>query len=596
MTHCLRSLAPASGSRTRHFLARLTLAAAVFALPATGFSQQISGIRVEPESAQAGEPVKITVDFDVEGAINCGVNVLYGDGGLDHYRIASRKQVPLVITRTYSTPGRKVVKVEPKSHGLIGRCGGKSMTAPLMVAAPAETTVAAALPRQESVAAARAEGPGAAPAQGGQAAAASAAANEQRAAAAKPAPAVDGDFVDNKRTGRGSKLWPNGNLYEGDWVNGERHGKGAIVYANGARYDGEWANDTRHGKGVMQYADGGRYEGEWQHNTRTGAGSFVFSNGARYEGDWVSDRRTGKGTYTWPSGDRYQGDFVEGKTQGKGTFTWANGQQYYGDWYDGKRTSGTYTWPNGDRYTGDFVEGKLNTGTMTRANGARQQYVNGTVAQQYAPPAASAAAPAASSPPPRDSREERDSNTNDSTIAILSGLLGAVGSSRQPAARPNAPARPNNPAPAAAIAQAASPSYYQQPQRYSGPGDTRAEVRAASPPSSASSTRNQEKPRQTPELANQCLQPDYDGNAFLNKCGFPVNYQWCRFRPREGNFMGDMFNCAKEDFMGWQTVNHRDSQWVRGAQSILWFACKDPAIPKQVRFDGSKLHGTCLID
>src|SRR6185295_1607814 len=119
MTLCLRSLAPASGSRTRHVLARLTLAAAVFAIPAMGYSQQIAGIKVEPETAQAGEPVKITVTFDVAGTINCGIAVLYSDGVVQDYRITNQTQVPLVITRTFTAPGRTVATVEPKNQGLL---------------------------------------------------------------------------------------------------------------------------------------------------------------------------------------------------------------------------------------------------------------------------------------------------------------------------------------------------------------------------------------------------------------------------------------------------------------------------------------------
>src|SRR5258705_353470 len=106
MTHCLRSLA-------RHVLARVALAAIVVAIPATGFSQQISGIKVEPASAQAGEPLRITVDFNVDGAINCGVSVLYSDGKAEDYKINNRAQVPLVITRAFTTPGKTVVTVEP---------------------------------------------------------------------------------------------------------------------------------------------------------------------------------------------------------------------------------------------------------------------------------------------------------------------------------------------------------------------------------------------------------------------------------------------------------------------------------------------------
>jgi len=39
----------------------------------------------------------------------------------------------------------------------------------------------------------------------------------------------EGDFVDGKRTGKGTFTWANGNKYEGDFVDGKFHGKGTLV-------------------------------------------------------------------------------------------------------------------------------------------------------------------------------------------------------------------------------------------------------------------------------------------------------------------------------------------------------------------------------
>ena len=558
MTARLRWLASASSSRTRNFpqwitLAGLALAAGACAIPATGFSQQISGIKVEPESALAGEPVKITVTFDGDGAVNCGIAVLYSDGVMQDYKITSRAQVPLVITRTFSTPGRTVATVEPKNQGLLARCGGRSKTTAFMVAAPVTATVAAAPPRQESVAAA------AAPAQSGQ-------------ASAVPA-AAEGDFVDNQRTGRGVKVWPNGNRYEGDWVNGEPNGNGTMVYASGQRYDGDWAYGSRTGKGVYTWPDGTRYEGDFSSNQRTGRGTSAFATGHRYEGDFINGRLTGKGTYIFPGGNRYQGDFVEGKSQGKGTFTWADGQQFDGDWHDGARTSGTYTWPNGDRYTGDFNEGKLNTGTLTRANGTRQQYTGGTVVQQSAPPAA--AAPAAASRASSEPRERDDSNA----IGVLSGILGGIAASRQPAARTNAPA--SSAASAAAIAQAAAPStnYYQQPERYSGPGDARRPVASAGATNSASEGSGD----MTTKLnASHCVTAgairSHTGQPQMtlsNNCGFKVEVTFCLDNVGESRWdCRDGFNYARSLEAGDTKVvfsaNSHNTRW----SSVQFFACQ----------------------
>lgn len=39
----------------------------------------------------------------------------------------------------------------------------------------------------------------------------------------------EGDFVDGKRTGKGTFTWASGNKYEGDFVDGKFHGKGTLL-------------------------------------------------------------------------------------------------------------------------------------------------------------------------------------------------------------------------------------------------------------------------------------------------------------------------------------------------------------------------------
>jgi hypothetical protein len=45
----------------------------------------------------------------------------------------------------------------------------------------------------------------------------------------------EGDFIDNKRTGRGIFNWPDGNRYEGDFINNKGTGRGILTFANGDR-------------------------------------------------------------------------------------------------------------------------------------------------------------------------------------------------------------------------------------------------------------------------------------------------------------------------------------------------------------------------
>lgn len=51
--------------------------------------------------------------------------------------------------------------------------------------------------------------------------------------------------------------------YIGEMKDNKRNGKGTYIYGNGDRYEGNWLNDLRHGKGTFYYKTGELYIGEW---------------------------------------------------------------------------------------------------------------------------------------------------------------------------------------------------------------------------------------------------------------------------------------------------------------------------------------------
>lgn len=51
--------------------------------------------------------------------------------------------------------------------------------------------------------------------------------------------------------------------YIGSLKDNKRNGKGTYIYGNGDRYEGNWLNDLRHGKGTFYYKTGELYIGEW---------------------------------------------------------------------------------------------------------------------------------------------------------------------------------------------------------------------------------------------------------------------------------------------------------------------------------------------
>lgn len=106
------------------------------ALPATGLAQTLTGVKVEPAEIKAGDSAKITVSFSAEDSINCGLRLHFGDGVPGNYKINQQKDLNLVVTRAYPKAGDYRIMAEPKTVGLLLKCGGKNQTAMLRVGGP----------------------------------------------------------------------------------------------------------------------------------------------------------------------------------------------------------------------------------------------------------------------------------------------------------------------------------------------------------------------------------------------------------------------------------------------------------------------------
>jgi radial spoke head protein 1 len=62
---------------------------------------------------------------------------------------------------------------------------------------------------------------------------------------------------------------------------------------------GDYVKNKRHGKGLFYYPDGSKYDGEWNENVREGHGTYTYPNNDTYEGEWKNHQRHGKGNYTY---------------------------------------------------------------------------------------------------------------------------------------------------------------------------------------------------------------------------------------------------------------------------------------------------------
>ncbi|AJP49122.1 hypothetical protein PG1C_13150 [Rugosibacter aromaticivorans] len=125
----------------------VSLALSLTANLALAESGGIGSVTVEPNPAQAGQAVKITIAAEGDAPSLCGLAVEFGDGTSDKIKInGSESKFPVTLTKTYAHPGTYVVKAEGKKITTHFRCAGEA-TATVVVqgAAKAVAPTAAAV-------------------------------------------------------------------------------------------------------------------------------------------------------------------------------------------------------------------------------------------------------------------------------------------------------------------------------------------------------------------------------------------------------------------------------------------------------------------
>ena len=61
-------------------------------------------------------------------------------------------------------------------------------------------------------------------------------------------------------------------------------------YSDGSIYEGEWYNDKRSGRGILKLPNDNRYEGSWLNGMKNGPGKFLhLDKGQVYVGNWQDD-------------------------------------------------------------------------------------------------------------------------------------------------------------------------------------------------------------------------------------------------------------------------------------------------------------------
>jgi len=159
-----------------------------------------------------------------------------------------------------------------------------------------------------------------------------------------------GEWGGNKKEGYGVQVYPSGEKYEGQWVRGLRSGEGTLwaPIGNGKKlrkvYVGGWKDDKRHGRGTCFFKNGEYFQGTWDQGKMHGQGTLRYANGDLYVGEWHQGQRSGKGTLNKANGDCYEGYWLNDKREGSGSFFYAeSGKVFVGEWADDLPKAGIYT-------------------------------------------------------------------------------------------------------------------------------------------------------------------------------------------------------------------------------------------------------------
>ncbi len=195
----------------------------------------------------------------------------------------------------------------------------------------------------------------------------------------------EGEWLNNKRHGVGTVIWPDGNKYVGEQKNGQLHGFGTYFSLaenkfKGDKYTGEYQNGKRHGKGTYLHANGNKYIGEYRNGKPNGLGTYYYLandkfKGFVHSGQYLNGKRHGNGTFKYPNGDKYEGNYRNDKREGKGTYFHSNGNKYIGDFINGEYNGyGIFTFKNGKKYIGQFKNDKYDgEGILYKINGKTKE-------------------------------------------------------------------------------------------------------------------------------------------------------------------------------------------------------------------------------
>jgi hypothetical protein len=206
------------------------------------------------------------------------------------------------------------------------------------------------------------------------------------------------------KTGKGTKTYPTGEVYEGDLVNGRAEGFGTSRTVLGDVLTGQWKDDVAHGKVRFVFSDH-TFEGEafgshWKGIIRLSHGVEIDFDGVvdsvtmgmtghvvlrtadgreRYRGPHMNNVPEGDDCWQAVDDGFYVGQMRGGLREGRGTLR-ANGVVYEGEWKGGhKHGQGKMQYANGEVYEGTWCEGAWADGLLRRPDGRTDTVLGGKI-------------------------------------------------------------------------------------------------------------------------------------------------------------------------------------------------------------------------